>query len=94
MNFLKSAFIMMYMMLLMGIAGYAGWMLPQAGQPLAWFGVLLTTAPFLLVLSWIMMLRNVARTSAHFPSLIAAGAAGGSASATSALGLDRTSIYI
>ena len=76
MNFLKSAFIMMYMMLLMGITGYASWMLPQAGQPLAWLGVMLTTAPFLLVLSWIMMLRNVARTSAHFPSLIAAGAAG------------------
>jgi peroxiredoxin len=38
--------------------------------------VLLTTAPFLVLLSWVMIVRNVARTSAHFPSLIAAGAAG------------------
>ncbi len=76
MNFLKSAFVMAYMTLLMGLTGYAGWMLTQSAQPLAWTGVLLTTVPFLTVLGWVMMLRNVARTSAHFPSLIAAGAAG------------------
>jgi peroxiredoxin len=75
MNFLKSAFVMTYMTLLMGLTGYAGWMLTQTAQPLAWTGVMLTTAPFLLTLGWIM-LRSIARTSAHLPSLIAAGGAG------------------
>jgi peroxiredoxin len=75
MNFLKSAFVMTYMTLLISLTGYAGWMLTQTAQPLAWIGVMLTAAPFLITLGWIMVM-SIARTSAHFPSLIAAGAAG------------------
>jgi peroxiredoxin len=75
MNFLKSAFVMTYMTLLISLTGYAGWMLTQSAQPLAWIGVMLTAAPFLMTLGWIMVM-SIARTSAHFPSLIAAGAAG------------------
>lgn len=76
MNFLKSAFIMIYMMLIMGVSVYATWMLPQAEQPLAWTGVLLTTAPLLMVISWLFGFKNIARTSAHFPFLNALGAVG------------------
>ncbi len=76
MNFLKSMFISNYMMLVMGIAGYAGWMLYQGGNPVAWGGVMLTTSPILMVISWLMMFKNVARTSAHFPLLNILGAVG------------------
>lgn len=76
MNFLKSIFISNFMMLAMGITVYAGWMLSQGGHPLAWAGVLLTTGPFMMVIGWLMMFKNVARTSAHFPFLILFGAVG------------------
>ena len=76
MNFLKSVFVPMYMMGLMGITFYAGWRLAEGANPLAWIGVLLTTGPFFLVLAWVMMVKNVARTSARFPFLILLGAVG------------------
>lgn len=76
MNFLKSMFISNFMMLAMAIAGYAGWMLYQGGHPLAWTGVMLTTAPLMMVIGWLMMFKNVARTSAHFPRLNLLGAVG------------------
>jgi len=69
MNLLKSIFISNYMMALMAVAGYAGWMLAQGGNAVAWGGVLLTAVPLLAVISWLMMIKNVARTSAHFPFL-------------------------
>jgi len=69
MNFLKSMFISNFMILAMAIAGYAGWMLYQGGHPLAWIGVMLTTFPFMMVIGWLMMFKNVVRTSAHFPFL-------------------------
>lgn len=67
MKLLKSMFISTYMMFLMILTGLAGWMLRSGSLPLAWGGVLLTTVPLLLVIGWLMMFRNVARTSAHFP---------------------------
>ncbi|PHS29616.1 MAG: alkyl hydroperoxide reductase [Robiginitomaculum sp.] len=76
MNFLKSAFVMMYMMGAMGLCIYAGYALFSGGSVLAWTGVLLTAAPFMTFISWIMMMRNVARTSANFPVLIALGGIG------------------
>lgn len=76
MNLLKSIFISNYMMLLMGVSGYAGWMLAQDGNAAAWGGVLLTTAPLLTVITWLMTLKNVARTSAHFPFVNFLGAIG------------------
>lgn len=75
-NFLKSLFISNYMMLAMGIAGYAGWMLYQGGDPVAWGGVMLTTGPLMAVISWLIMFKNVARTSARFPLLNLLGAVG------------------
>ena len=76
MNQLKSIFISNYMMAIMGVAGYAGWMLYQGGNLLAWSGVLLTVAPILSVITVLMTFKHVARTSAHFPVLNYLGASG------------------
>ncbi|MBI5891678.1 MAG: AhpC/TSA family protein [Nitrosomonadales bacterium] len=76
MNLLKSIFISSYMMAIMGVAAYAGWMLYQGGNLTAWSGVLLTGAPILMVIGYVMMFRNVARTSAHFPLINLLGLAG------------------
>lgn len=76
MNLLKSLFISSYMMAIMGIAGYAGWMLYEGKPPLPWAGVLLTVAPILLVIMRAMLIRDLARTSAHFPLLNLVGLVG------------------
>ena len=76
MNLLKSIFISGYMMAIMGIAGFSGWMLYQGAAHLAWIGVMLTVAPILSVIMVLMTLKNVARTSAHFPLLNILGAVG------------------
>ncbi|WP_340123849.1 peroxiredoxin-like family protein [Methylobacter svalbardensis] len=76
MNLLKSIFISNYMMLVMVIAGYAGWMLYQGGNPIAWSGAMLTAGPLLTVITRLMLFKNVARTSAHFPLINFLGAVG------------------
>lgn len=67
MNLLKSIFISHYMTLVMAITGYAGWMLYQGENPVAWSGTMLTAGPLLTVITRLMLFKNVARTSAHFP---------------------------
>ncbi len=69
MNFFKSMFISMFMMAAMMVSIYAAWSLWQTGSVFSWGGVLLTSAPIMMVISRIMMFQNVARTSAHFPLL-------------------------
>lgn len=76
MNLLKSIFISCYLMAIIGITGYAGWMLYQGTDRLAWIGVILTVAPILSVITVLMTFKNVARTSAHFPVINILGAAG------------------
>jgi peroxiredoxin len=76
MNILKSLFISTYMMATMGITMVAGWSVLNTGDYLAWSGVLLVTAPFMMVISWIMMSKSIARTSARFPVLTALGGIG------------------
>lgn len=76
MNLLKSMFISNYMMAIMGIAGYAGWMLYRGADPVAWGGVMLTVAPLMMFISTAMMFKNIARTSARFPLINFLGAAG------------------
>lgn len=76
MNLLKSIFVSSYMMAIIGIAGYAGWMIFQGANLLAWGGVMLTVAPILLVISRAMLFRNLARTSAHLPLINLLGAFG------------------
>ncbi len=69
MNLAKSMYISTYMMLAMIVAGYAIWMLRLGGNPIGWSGVLLTVAPIMMVIGWLMMFKSSARTSAHFPLL-------------------------
>ena len=76
MNLLKSIFISNYMMAITGVAGYAGWMIYRGDTHLAWFGVLLTTIPILMIIGILMTFKNVARTSAHFPIPNLLGATG------------------
>ncbi len=76
MSWLKSIFITCYLMLLMGVTGYSGWMLYRGADQLAWFGTLLTVAPILSTVSWLMVFKNVARTTAHFPQFNVLGVAG------------------
>ena len=76
MNFLKSMFVSVYMTAAMVAAVYAGWMLWLSQDYLTWGGVLLVTAPFVLVISALMLFRRIARTSAHFASLIVLGVVG------------------
>ncbi len=76
MNFLKSLFVSVYMTAAMMAAVYAGWMLWLSQDYLTWGGVLLVTAPFVLVIGALMLFRRIARTSAHFASLIILGVVG------------------
>ena len=76
MNLLKSIFVTSYMVAAIWASVYAAGGLIGSGDFLSWGGALLVYAPFVLVLSWLTLFRNVARTSAHFPVLIALGAIG------------------
>lgn len=76
MNLLKSIFISNYMMAIMGVTGYAGWMLYQGESGLAWGGVILTAAPLLMFISVVMVFKNIARTSARFPIINVLGLMG------------------
>ncbi|TAL48348.1 MAG: hypothetical protein EPN89_07175 [Methylovulum sp.] len=67
MNLLKSIFISSCITLVMAITGYAGWMLYPDENPIAWSGVMLTAGLLLTVITRLMLCKNVARTSAHFP---------------------------
>ncbi len=82
MNLLKSIFVPLYMTLLMVLTAAATWMLSRGAPLLPWAGVLLTAAPFLLVLGWVMAFRSTPRTTARFPLLIWLGAVGTAFAAT------------
>lgn len=76
MNLLKSIFISIFMMSAMAGAGYSMWMLLDGGSSGAWGGALLATGPFVVVISWIMLSKQVARTSEHLSTLGVLGACG------------------
>lgn len=76
MNIFKSMFVSMYMMAAMAIMVIAARSLWQTGDYVTWGGVLLVAAPFMLLISWIMVFKNIARTSAHFPVLMALATVG------------------
>ena len=54
----------------------AGQSLWASGDVVSWGGVLLVSAPFVLVMSWLLIFRNVARTSARLPALLLLATAG------------------
>jgi len=66
----KSLYVSFYMMLAMAITVFAARELIATQDYLTWGGVLLTTVPFLLVISYVMAFKSIARTSARFPTLI------------------------
>jgi peroxiredoxin len=76
MNISKSVFVSLYMMAAMAVTVFAARSLWSSHDYITWGGVLLVTAPFVMVIAWLMIFRNVARTSAHLPSLIVLGVAG------------------
>jgi len=81
MNAIKSIFVSLYMMMAILVSVYAVQLLLATRDYMTWGGVLLVYAPFLVILSWLMIARNMARTSSRFPVLIILGIAGVIASA-------------
>lgn len=69
MNKIKSLFIGMFPMFAMGVSAYAIYQLITTGINLVWLGALLITLPTMLFFSRVMMFKNMARTTAHFPVL-------------------------
>lgn len=65
------------MILAMVITVFALHSLVVSKHVLTWGGVVLVYAPFLLVISWLMAFRNIARTSEHFPALTSLAFVGG-----------------
>lgn len=76
MNGLKSIFVTLYMLAAVSITVFAVQRLVATQDVLTWGGVLLVFAPFALVVSWLMVFRNMPRTSARFPGLIVMGLIG------------------
>ena len=72
----KSIFVSMYMMVAMLITVFATISLINSGDYISWGGVILTTAPFILVISRLMLFKSTARTSARFPLLTVLAVAG------------------
>lgn len=73
---LKSTFVSLYICFLVGASAFALWRIAGPHFSLGWIGALLTTAPFLMLLSWLMITQRSARTSPRLPAIIAFGAAG------------------
>ena len=73
---LKSLFVSVYMMAAMVIIVFAVKSLLAGGDVITWGGVILVYAPFVLVISWLMVFRSIARTSSRFPLLIVLGTLG------------------
>jgi peroxiredoxin len=76
MNAVKSTFVSLYMTMSVIVTVYAVQWLLASQDYASWGGVLLVYVPFLIVLSWLMIFRSVARTSSRFPVLIVLGAVG------------------
>ncbi len=71
MNKLKSLFIGMFPMFAMGVSGYGLYQFfsfpSEAG--VVWLGAVLTSLPIMLFIGRVMMFKNMARTTPHFPLL-------------------------
>jgi peroxiredoxin len=76
MNALKSFYVTFYTVAAVSITVFATQMLLATQDYLTWGGVLLVYTPFVLVISSLMIFRNVPRTSARLPVLIVMGLIG------------------
>jgi peroxiredoxin len=73
---MKSIFVSLYMTVVVAITVIAGQSLWSSQDYLSWGGVLLVTAPLMIIIGRLMILQSSARTSARFPTIIALGAMG------------------
>ncbi len=69
MNKIKSLFIGMFPMYAMAVCSYGIYQLATTGMNFVWLGAVLITMPILLFFARVMMFKNMARTTAHFPFL-------------------------
>ena len=69
MNKIKSLFIGLFPMFAMAVAGYGIYHLLSSGLDLIWLGAVLITLPIMMFISRVMVFKNMARTSSHFPLL-------------------------
>jgi peroxiredoxin len=76
MNFLKSIFIVPYLLMGAGLAVHAVWSFGHGGSAAGSIGVLLATAPSVTAIGWWMLFRTHSRTSARLPLLNVLGLAG------------------
>lgn len=76
MNALKSLYVTLYMVAAVSVTVSALQALRATGDYLTWGGVLLVYAPFVVVIAWLMIFRNVPRTSARLPVLVVTGLIG------------------
>jgi peroxiredoxin len=76
MNKLKAVYIAIYPMLATTAAGFSIYQLATNGLSIDWLGVLLTTAPMMAVIAWLMVFKSHARTSARLPLITLLGIAG------------------
>jgi peroxiredoxin len=76
MSALKSFYVTFYLVAATSITVLAVQMLVATQDYLTWGGVLLVYAPFVLLISWLMVFRNVPRTSSRLPVLIVMGLIG------------------
>lgn len=67
MNRLKSIFISIYPVLAVGISGYGIYQLAITGLDLIWLGAVMISLPIMIFIGRVMMFKDMARTSAHFP---------------------------
>jgi len=93
-NFLKSQFIGMYMMSAMAVGIYALYQLVSVGFTVEWLGVVLVTMPIVMLISYLMMFRNVARTSIHFPYVSLLALVGATLSTYSIITQNGEDIYL
>lgn len=76
MNALKSLYVTLYMVVAVSVTVWALQELRATQDYLTWGGVLLVYAPFVFVIAWLMIFRNVPRTSARLPVLVVLGLIG------------------
>lgn len=67
MNKIKSFFIGLFPMIAMGVMVYGIYYQISSGLDLIWLGAILITMPVMLFLGRVMIFKDMARTSAHFP---------------------------
>lgn len=80
-NLIRNTLSIAWFNALPAAAAFAVWALTRGGNPIAWGGVLLTTVPMLLWVTYAMVTKNIPRSSQRLPLINAQGALGVAAAA-------------